>query len=326
MRVLVLFLAGVCCCQGEKPRELNLVNPIPKNVSKYLGPVAAGVVGAGALAGVIAVSVMHKPTTTQAAPKLRAKTPKVDLPGPYIQKVTTMSTPSAAGATTVGVVNQGGFHIGDAVIIDQGTPQQEVNHIASFGSLVFQTPLKFPHAAGASVATVPPNQGAPQLKAAAAATPTEAPGTSSGSIQGDMVPVAIGGAVLGLCLICMCAAGVIYSMSGKKQKKRKVPTRDTYMPEENQPMMQPSLEPAPESQYLVQSQYMPVGAPPGIGQMPTLDVVPMQTMPPTMFNQPLTTGFAAASPLAQTQNAVLPTTAMATQFNQVMPAAGYGGY
>lgn len=317
-------------------------NPIPKNVSKYLGPVAAGVVGAGALAGVIAVSVMHKPTTTVAAPNFRGgapKGPKVGVPGPYIQKVTSMSTPSAAGATSLAVVNQGGFHIGDEVVIGQGTPQQEVNHIASFGSLVFQTPLKFPHAAGSSIATIPPNQGAPpspQLKAAAAAVnanATEAEGTSSGSIQGDMVPVTIGGAVLGLCLICMCAAGLMYSMSGKKKnnKKRAPLQRETFMPEENQPMMQPSSEPAPESQYLVQSQYMPVGAPPGIGNMPTLDVVPMQTMPPTMFNQPFnqpfTTGFAAASPLAQTQNAVLPTTtAMPTQFNQVMPMQQYGGY
>jgi hypothetical protein len=71
------------------------------------------------------------------------------LPGSTI--LTALTTPVTKGSTTLVVGNAFDFKIGQQVIIDVGTPVEELNTIAAFGSLILQSPLKFDHDAGASV-------------------------------------------------------------------------------------------------------------------------------------------------------------------------------
>jgi len=56
-----------------------------------------------------------------------------------------------AGSISMDVLVNLGFAVGNTVIIDPQTPVQEVRTIAAFGSMVFSTPLDFPHAVGAAV-------------------------------------------------------------------------------------------------------------------------------------------------------------------------------
>jgi len=48
-----------------------------------------------------------------------------------------------------------GFSVGMTVDIDLGTAAHEVNIIQAFGSLLFASPLKFPHPIGAAIAQAP---------------------------------------------------------------------------------------------------------------------------------------------------------------------------
>jgi len=52
------------------------------------------------------------------------------------------------------VQSHDGFTRGDAIIIDAGKPNEEDNRIASFGSIILETPLIYDHSAGATVATI----------------------------------------------------------------------------------------------------------------------------------------------------------------------------
>ena len=58
---------------------------------------------------------------------------------------------SAAGSFVLNVDSTTGFHIGRTVIIDLGTDDQEVGRIASFGSIILMSPLKYDHNPGAVV-------------------------------------------------------------------------------------------------------------------------------------------------------------------------------
>jgi len=201
--------------------------------------------------------------------------------------------------------------MGDKVMIDQYTPQQEVAQIASFGSLVFQNPLKFAHPAGTRVSTVPPNKGFFAARVAEPASGTAAKGDSSSTSDGNVPLFVIGGALLALCLAGILAMALFSKK--KKKKVKRVPTQETYEPmEERQPLNNEDQYEGAQSQYMPvggqmeQSLYRPVNR--GAAAMPTLDAIPMQTMPPTRMPgmSAMPTAYNAASPLAQTA-AAMPT-------------------
>lgn len=321
--------AGVDCkkaCEDEEDqlgateRELGPFVPTtqkpPFDPKKIIAPVVGGVIGAGALAGVIAVSVM-KPPKGPKEPKLKAPPKEVLNPHVFVEKVTKVTRPIPQGATTAEVANQAGFRIGQNVVIDTGLPTQESNIITGFGSLIFKNPFAYGHGAGADIRSVPGAQNVglapPALRVANTAAPTATNNNNT---------IAIVAGVLGvLCLLVCCAAG-LFLMNKKPKKTQKRGVRpEPQVPEDQQPLNSMMMAPAAESQYMpmggMESQYMPVT--PGIGAMPTLAAIPMQTMPPP------TTGYSqvgyggspygyGASPLANTVSA-LPTTAMPTQYN-----------
>merc|ERR1712194_149556 len=64
---------------------------------------------------------------------------------------TTSTKAVAKGATSMQVASDAGFKIGDTVDIAPGTPEQEVNTVKAFGSIIFATPLQFDHPAGTKV-------------------------------------------------------------------------------------------------------------------------------------------------------------------------------
>lgn len=238
-----------------------------------IGPIVGGVVGAGAIAGVIAVSVLKTQKKNAAA----------------------IGSAEAAAAKSSGTPAPAGIVAG----IDK-PPAFRAKQAATQSAT---------SAAATAVAAGPPT---PAFKVAGNATlPTEAPATvSSGMTETTVIFVACGVAA---CLILCIAVGCLLHFFAGKNKKRKVrPTRDTYdpMPEDQQPLkkgidMQETLTdlPGAESQYMQQStyvqggsvfggmesQYMPVGPMQGIGSVETMqNVVPMQTMPPRppMFSAP----------------------------------------
>jgi len=94
--------------------------------------------------------------------KPKKKTTKKVAPGS-----TTSTKAVAKGATSMQVASDAGFKIGDTVDIAPGTPEQEVNTVEAFGSIIFANPLQFAHPAGTKV-----------VKAAkpAAPAPVPAPG------------------------------------------------------------------------------------------------------------------------------------------------------
>jgi len=67
-----------------------------------------------------------------------------------VSATSTADTP--ANATVMQVPSTVGFSVGMSVDIDLGTAVHEVNTIEAFGSLVFASPLQFPHPAGAVIA------------------------------------------------------------------------------------------------------------------------------------------------------------------------------
>lgn len=62
-----------------------------------------------------------------------------------------LRTPVQAGDSVLHVSDTTGFAVGRQVILDEGTPYQEVNYIAGFGSLILKLPLQFPHSASARI-------------------------------------------------------------------------------------------------------------------------------------------------------------------------------
>jgi len=64
---------------------------------------------------------------------------------------TAVTEPVAQGVQRLPVATQMGFEIGDEIVLDAGTPIEEQNQIADFGSLILEFPLKYEHPAGAVV-------------------------------------------------------------------------------------------------------------------------------------------------------------------------------
>lgn len=302
-------------------RELNAIPDTTSkapgvNWKKNAGLAVGGLVGAGALAGVIAISLQKQPPTPKPV-VVTTSGSAVVASQPVVVKVTALSQGTAQGATVANVANQVGFNIGEQVMLGEGTPQQEVNTIKSFGSLIFQSPLKFAHPAGTSIKSVPLVQSTPPPVALRASTVA---GINNGSSTADGTSQMLiaGGGLAAVCLLLGCCALVFMMTSKKKKKPMMRGGRAIADPDERPP---PPL--VGESQYMPvgqESQYLPMPAT-GVGAVPTLDVVPMQTMPPLSTyaarNQP-TTSMYAASPLAATTNA-LPSSAMPTAYNMAAP-------
>lgn len=61
---------------------------------------------------------------------------------------TTLADTVEAGAQVLNVATPAGMMVGREVIIDAGTPIQEINFIAGFGSLILKFPLKYAHLKG----------------------------------------------------------------------------------------------------------------------------------------------------------------------------------
>jgi len=61
---------------------------------------------------------------------------------------TSLGDSTEEGAQFLNVTSMMGFQVGRTIIIDAGTPIQEVNVIAGFGSLILQFPLKYKHLKG----------------------------------------------------------------------------------------------------------------------------------------------------------------------------------
>lgn len=111
---------------------------------------------------------------------------------------TTLTNSVPANSTVLPVGSSNGFYLGRQVLIDAGTPVQEANIVAGFGSLVLKNPLAFAHGTGATV------------------------------IEAGANPVKVNKAfyviaVVGLPLLC-CAVGFLlvfcWQMSSSQRKKR----------------------------------------------------------------------------------------------------------
>lgn len=61
---------------------------------------------------------------------------------------TTLADDIDAGATVLNITAPVGFLVGREILIDAGTPLQEVNYIAGFGSLILSFPCKYHHMKG----------------------------------------------------------------------------------------------------------------------------------------------------------------------------------
>jgi hypothetical protein len=68
--------------------------------------------------------------------------------------ITTLASGASPGQALLNVASQAGFEVGQMIQIDEG-PQQEVNEITGFGSLVLKHPLQHPHPAGTLIKALP---------------------------------------------------------------------------------------------------------------------------------------------------------------------------
>ena len=105
-----------------------------------------------------AMSVMQGPYQTSMIDEVFGPSPQT---GSHIHERETnsghtMLTQSAkAGDVVLQIYGLYGFEIGNAIIIEAGTPRQEVNRIVGFGSLILGSTLKFDHGPGATVGNIP---------------------------------------------------------------------------------------------------------------------------------------------------------------------------
>lgn len=141
---------------------------------KYAGPIVGGVVGAGALAGVIAVSVMKNKGTLKNPFKSKSSASPVAEPSPGLPQAmapaaepavmapeSELTTPISQGARELNVKDVSGFPVGTKFIIDKGLPTEELNVVTAHGSLITKTPLQFAHEAGAKISVVLPDSQLP---------------------------------------------------------------------------------------------------------------------------------------------------------------------
>jgi hypothetical protein len=80
---------------------------------------------------------------------------------PQAEASTTLTADVAVGVTVLPVASSSGFFVGREIVIDANTAAEEVNVIASIGSLVLKTPLQHPHSKGAPI-TMPKVSDIPQ--------------------------------------------------------------------------------------------------------------------------------------------------------------------
>jgi len=285
---------------------------------KLVGPIIGGVVGAAAIGGVIAISVMKNPKITPAAPPAK---PQISAKGrapvmaPFEEKVTSIAMPVIAGANELSVADQAGFVVGNHVVIDAGTNVQEVNQVVGFGSSLLREPLKFPHGVAATVSTIPKAKAA-ALNAKAATPPARVAKLrgnvadtdfSSGLAQSTVITIA--GALVACGILAVCIACLAHYGPKKKMKRKAVPQETALIPESYAPLqrgiqidvLESTVDvPAMESHYAaVFLQPSDAGQPSsfnapasfftsqppaaylsGAGSVPTMMACPMRTIPP----------------------------------------------
>jgi len=233
-------------------------------VMKIIGPVVGGVIGAGALAGVIAISVMKKPQTpaqkAAAAAKAAApagvdgtlseganaaEAPPAPAPPPAQLAETTLTAAVAAGDNAIEIASATGFAVGDTIKVGD-----EYQLVKGFGSLLLDHPMNKAQPAGSVVQVINDVQSTLPPTLAARLAPTAAPlvaptglltGTnsstaapytsssgsqpSSGSQQNTVLAIAC---VLIACgLLSVCIVGLLYFLFGKKKKRKTQPRKET---------------------------------------------------------------------------------------------------
>jgi len=175
---------------------------------KIIGPVVGGVIGAGALAGVIAISVMKKPQTpaqkAAAAAKAAApagvdgtlseganaaeaaapagvdgtlseganaaEAPPAPAPPPAQLAETTLTTAVAAGDNAIEIASAMGFAVGDTIKVGD-----EYQLVKGFGSLLLDHPMNKAQPAGSVVQVINDVQSTLPPTLAARLAPTAAP-------------------------------------------------------------------------------------------------------------------------------------------------------
>lgn len=269
-------------------------------VMKIVGPVIGGVIGAGALAGVIAISVMKKPKTPaeQAAADAAKAAPAgvddalsqgADAAGKIAAKVvappaqlaeTTLTAAVNVGDTQIEIASATGFAAGDTIKVGD-----EYQLVKGFGSLLLDHPMNKAQPMGAVVSvindvasTLPPTQ-APTVAPTSGfllpvgnttAAPTSMSGSqpSSGSTQNTVLAIAC--VLVGCGLLAICVGGILCFFFSKKKKRKTQPRKETPFvgdyPEDQQPLNQQSQMSTrvdmPQQQDLCESQYMQVQVPP----------------------------------------------------------------
>jgi hypothetical protein len=318
--------------------DRELVVSTKKPLNKLILPIVGGVVGAGALAGVITVSVLKNKNKGKEGASPKGHNPFANLFGRHKKPAakanhafpaatggnfpqTTLTTGINKGATHLPVGSTAGFSIGDSVILSPGTAQEETAVVAGFGSIILSRPTIHGHPAGAVVqksvgTTALPVM--PQMKNGAPA-PKAAPEAEDGNSMNKNTYYILA-SFLGACALCLGILVCVLACMGKKSsdKKKRRPSKETNVyPEENMPLASAYVG-AYQPDYLIESQYLPVQAAPVISTagyptttaaLPTMsNVIPMQTMPPSqMYTQGYTNAgayAAQASPLANTVNAL----------------------
>merc|ERR1719326_429261 len=76
---------------------------------------------------------------------------------------TSLLSAVAIGSTVLPVEEKKHFVLGRKVVIDPGTVVQEVNEIASFGSIILKYPLQHPHGSGANIVMPAPGSPLPPM-------------------------------------------------------------------------------------------------------------------------------------------------------------------
>jgi len=285
----------------------------PSPLAKYVGPIIGGVVGAGALAGVIAISVMKKPKTNKAAegpPALSARVADGSASGAPAQTATPISTSLtnfvSARDSSIQVQSSSEFADGDTIKVGS-----EYNMVArSFqvqGNVIpLDHPMNTDQPNGATVTIVhdvrakvavtvaPSPAAAPALLPRNVGTTTVAPNFSSGSKQWGETQVAIAVMLVVCGLLAVCLIALLFVMFARKKRahktqlRRQTPYLGGGFPEDQQPLNrgERTMMDMPHTLDLCESQYMQVQVRPlapgqGMGSVPTMqNVVPMQTMPP----------------------------------------------
>lgn len=154
------------------------------------------------------------PTFGPFPPPISAKLAAGAAAKPAAPVLTSLTEAVQAGATALAVKVQTGFIAGSKIVIGAGTPQEELNYIVGFGSVLLKEPLKFAHAAGVTISSV-----AEVITAAPTAEPNVLSDPTSSSGFPLWVPLVV--------LVCCCISAVLTAMafSGRRRHRGNA-TRD----------------------------------------------------------------------------------------------------